>query len=422
MTVFGRALGIERRVAAVPFDPSALALPNNFSAGAVGGRPVDTMTALSIGTFYRGVELISNSIAYLPLNALKQLTDGTRQPFVGATKPGVIVDPFLGVTLQEGLFQLLSSLIIRGNAYLFPGKVVGGEVMQWRIVSPDAVQVAWSADGSTRVYKLGGKVYTGPVAHVTGFMLPGAPSGVGILEANRTSIGLTVSLAESAATLFSNGVMSSGIISMDTPLTPDNARQVAESFKQNHAGLKKAHAPIVLGGGAKFQPLALSPDDAQFIQSRQFQQGEIATMLGIPPHLLGIVDRTTSWGTGIEVQGRAFVDYTLRSYISRLQTMFTSWLPANVWAEFDTDSLTRADTATRYANYALAINNGFMNVDEVRALEGWRPLPNGLGEVYRQSVQSEALGAAPPAPQPASDPNAARPVSDVTTGALDAGT
>lgn len=421
MTVFGRALGIERRAAPVPFDPNALAMPSNWSAGG-SGRPVDTMTALGIGTFYRGVELISNSIAYLPLNALKQLADGTRQPFAGATKPGVIVDPFLGVTLQEGLFQILSSLIIRGNAYLFPGKVVGGEVIQWRIVSPDAVQVAWSADGGTRVYKLGGKVYNGPVTHVTGFMLPGAPTGVGVLEANRVSLGLTATLTESAATLFANGIMSSGVISTDVPLSPDQARTVAEAFKQNHAGVKKAHAPIVIGGGAKYVPLSMTADDAQFLQSRQFQQGEIATMLGIPPHLLGIVDRTTSWGTGIEVQGRAFVDYTLRSYIARVQTMFTGWLPAQVWAEFDTDSLTRADTQTRYTNYALAINNGFMNVDEVRALEGWKALPGGLGETYRQSVQSNPLGDAAPAPLPTTDPNAGRPASDVTTGALDAGT
>jgi hypothetical protein len=100
--------------------------------------------ALSIMTFYRGVQLIADSISLLPLQAVKQLANGTRTPV--KVKPGVITDPFVGVSLQQGVSQILTSLIIRGNAYLFPGKVVGGEVIQWRIVSPDAVRSGWEGD------------------------------------------------------------------------------------------------------------------------------------------------------------------------------------------------------------------------------------------------------------------------------------
>lgn len=416
MSVFGRALGLERRAAAIPFDATALALPSNSAGGGV-GRPVDTMTALGIGTFFRGVELITNDLAYLPLRAMKQRADGTREPFTEATAPGVITNPFLGLTLAEGMKQLLTSRIIRGNAYMFPGRVVGGEVLQWTIASPDAVQCEWSKDHSTRVYKLGGNVYNGPVIHVAGFMLPGAPTGIGILEANRVSLGLTAALTESAGTLFQNGIMSSGIISMDAPMTPDAARATAEAFKQNHAGVKKAHVPIVLGGGAKYQQLSITPDDAQFLESRQFQQGEIATMLGIPPHLLGIVDRTTSWGEGIEAQNRGYYDHTLKSYVKQFEAMFTALLPAQVWASFDTDELIRADTQTRYQNYETGLNNGFLNPDEVRAKEGLPPLPDGLGKIYRQSVQSVPAGDAAPAAVPTGQPDTAKPATAVTTGA-----
>lgn len=376
------------------------------------GRGVDMDGALSIMTFYRGVQLIADSISLLPLQAVKQKADGTREPL--RVKPGVITDPFVGVTLQQGVSQILTSLIIRGNAYLFPGRVVGGEVIQWRIVSPDAVTARW--DGDTIRYRLGGKVYNGPVTHLTGFMLPGAATGVGVLEYCRNSLGLSVALTESAGTLFANGVMSSGIISIDAPVGPDEARQAAEQFKQNHGGTRRAHLPIVLGGGAKYTPISITPDDAQFLQSRQFQQGEIATMLGIPPHLLGIVDRTTSWGTGIEVQGRAFVDYTLRSYLQRLQTMFTGWLDEGLWAEYDTDALTRADTATRYDNYTKAIAGGFFNVDEVRAREGLPPLPDGLGQIYYQTTLNAPAGQAAPAAVPTENPNTDTTAPTTTTG------
>lgn len=416
MTVFGRAFGLEQRAAPVPFDPSALALPNN--AGISGGlRTVDTSTALGIGTFYRGVELITNDLSYLPLRAMKQKADGSREPFTEATAPGVVTNPFLGLTLQEGMSQLLPSLILRGNAYLFPGKVVGGEVIQWMIVSPDAVSVEWSKDHSSRIYKLGGRVYTGPVTHVAAFMLPGAPTGVSLIEAARISLGLTVSLTEGAATMFRDGIMSSGVLSTDVPLTPDNARAVAESFKQNHSGVKKGAAPIVIGGGAKYVPLSMTAQDSQFLESRQYQQGEIATMLGIPPHMLGIVDRTTSWGEGIEAQNRGYYDHTLKPYVKRFEQMFTSWLPAGVWASFDTDEIVRADTATRFENYAIALNNGFMNRDEVRAKEGLPPLPNGLGQVYLQSVQSAPIGSGAAAATPTGAPATEDPAKAITTGA-----
>lgn len=416
MTAFGRMLGVERRAAPAAFDPSALSLPNNFGPGGA-PRPVDTMTAMGIGTFFRGVELITNDLAWLPLKALKQMRDGTRSPFTEATAPGIITNPFVGLSLPEGLGQLLNSLIVRGNAYLFPGNVVGGEVLQWMIVSPDAVTVEWSRDHSTRIYKLGGKVYNGPVTHVAGLMLPGAPTGLSIIEAARVSLGLTVTLTESAANLFQNGTMSSGIISMDAPLTPDSARSVAESFRQNHSGVKKAHLPIVLGGGAKYQQLSLSPEDSQFLQSRQFQQGEIATMLGIPPHMLGIVDRTTSWGTGIEAQNRNYYDHTLKSYVKRFEHMFTSWLPAGVWAAFDTDEIIRADTATRYGNYSVGLNNGFLNRDEVRAAEGLPPLPDGIGKLYSQSVQSTPIGSGAAPALPTGQPTQPDSATPTTTGA-----
>lgn len=415
MTAFGRLLGVERRAAPVPFDPAALALPSNV-AGAGGGRPVDAASALGIGTFYRGVELITNDVAYLPLKAVKQMADGSRVPFTEATAPGILTNPFFGLTLPEGLTQILTSLIMRGNAYGFPGAVANGEVLQWTLVSPDVVSVAWAANHSKRVYKLNGSVYNGPVMHIVGFMLPGAPTGISLLEAYRVGLGLNMSLADSSASLFSNGIMASGVITMDAQMNADNARAVAESFKQNHAGASKAHLPIVLGGGAKWTQISLTPQDSQFLESRTFQQGEIATILGIPPHMLGIVDRTTSWGTGIEAQNRNYYDHTLKPYVKRIEHTFTSWLPAGVWAAFDTDEIIRADTATRYANYALALNNGWMNVDEIRALEGKPPLPDGQGQIYRQSVQSIPLGSGEAAAEPTGQPATPDPAKALTTG------
>jgi len=254
--------------------------------------------------------------------------------------------------------------------------------VKWRILNPDQVDVQWDDQGFRR-YRINGAWWdSNLVHHLTGFMLPNALTGAGIIEYCRNALGIGIALDEMAGGFFKNGIMSAGIIGIDAPITTDEARSVAQQFAAKHGGVKNAGLPIVVGGGAKYTPLSLTPEDAQFLQSRQFQQGEIATLLGIPPHLLGMVDKTTSWGTGIEVQGRGFVDYTLRAYFTRLETLFTSWLTPGTFADFVTDAITRADTDTRYKNYQRALTDGWMNKDEVRLREGLPALPDGAGEVY----------------------------------------
>lgn len=392
-------------------DPFSIPAPGQLSGilSSAGTEVTDT-SALSLTTFFAGVRIITDSITFLPLRATVQVADGTRAPVVPT--PMQLTDPFSGCSLQEGISQIITSLILRGNAYIIEVAWDGaGDPSQWRILNPDQVIVTWDKRGE-RVYTINGVVWDSAwMNHVANFMLPNGLKGSGVVEYCRNALGLGVALDEVAGTFFKNGVMASGVISVDQPLSPDEARAAALQFQQNHSGTKRAHLPVIMGGGAKFQQMSLSPDDAQFLQSRQFSDGQIATLLGIPPHLLGIMDRTTSWGTGIEVQGRGFVDYTLRPYIQRLQTLFSSWLPDGTSAELMTDALTRADTATRFSNYHWMLTDGWANKDYVRMLEGLPPLPDGAGQVYTtpvtQAPSSNGAGiiaAAPAAPIPPDNP------------------
>jgi HK97 family phage portal protein len=366
-------------------------------------------------TFFAGVRLITDSITFLPLRAVTVGADGTRMPV--QKLPVQLVSPFQAFTLQEGISQIVTSLILRGNAYLVAVAWDGGmNPIQWRIVSADQVSIDWDEVGNRR-YKINGHVMAAwRVTHVANFMLAGALKGAGIVEYCRNALGLGVALDEVAGSFFKNGIMSTGVIGVDAPLTPEESRSAAEQFVQNHSGSKNAHLPIVMGGGAKYTPMSLTAEDAQFLQSRQHADAAIATLLGIPPHLLGQVDRTTSWGTGIEVQGRAFVDFTLRPYIHRLQTMFTGWIEKGTYAEFVTDALTRADSTVRFQGYMRQLTDGWANVDEVRAQEGRPPLPNGAGQIFRtpatqlpSSDPSGVIATAPPAPLAAQDPNTGDP-------------
>jgi HK97 family phage portal protein len=420
MSVFRRAL--ERRsILPGPWDGTALTIPAPGTGGrwSTSGQHVDETSSLGIVALFAGVRIIADAVATTPIRAVTVNPDGTRKPVIPS--PQVVVNPFQAFTLHEGISQIVTSLLLRGNSYMY---VVATDPVTFRpstvrVMHPDQVQVSWDSFGS-RQYRVGGRIVPPTrILHVTGFMLPNSLKGVGVIEHCRNALGIGMALEDVAGQFFENGIMATGIISTDVPLTDDQARQTGEMFSSRHAGANKSFLPVVLGGGAKFQPISLTLEDAQFLQSRRFTSEQIATLLGVPPHLLGIVDKTTSWGTGIEAQGRNFVDYSLRSYFVRLQNLFSWMLPDGVFADFITDAITRADTATRYANYALALgaNNGigWMNVDTVRALEGLPPLPDALGQQYYVAAASVAV-TSPTTSAPSTPAPAIIPPTDPATG------
>ena len=408
-----------RGTLAGPWDGSALQVPAPTSSGrmSTAGQKVDDASALGVIALFAGVRIIADAVATTPLRAVTIADDGTRVPVFPS--PPQVTNPFMGVSLIEGISQIVTSLILRGNAYLYVttrGKDF--KPTNLRILHPDQVDVGWGNDGF-RVYKINSKrVDSFDLIHLTGYMLPNALTGASIIEYCRNAIGIDIALEDVAGQFFSNGIMASGIISVDAPLTDDQSRQAAEMFSSRHAGSNRAFKPVVLGGGSKFQSISLTLEDAQFLQSRQWGTQQMVTMLGIPPHLLGIVDKTTSWGTGIESQGRAFVDYTLRTFYVRIGNMFTSLLPKGVFSDFITDALTRADTATRFSNYALALgaNNGigWMSPNEVRTLEGLPKIPGG--DTYYVAATSISSTATPSIP----GSGAIIPPTDPSTGASNA--
>ena len=131
----------------------------------------------------------------------------------------------------------------------------------------------------------------------------------------------------------------------------------------------------VLGKGLDYTPLALSPEDLQFIESQQFNTTQIARLLGIPASLmLAKVEGTSLTYSNIEQEWLTFAEYTLSAYADEICEALTSLLPEGQWCMPDWDSLHRSDTNTRYSAYQTAISAGFMSVDEARAREGWAPI------------------------------------------------
>jgi HK97 family phage portal protein len=395
-----------------PFENPAVPLSSVALDGVFGqtlqndsGEAVTEDRSLSLPTVYRCVALISGIVAGCPMNVYKQ----TGKKLVNVP----VLDPLNTSTLytQYELWELVMvHLLLWGNAYLlkvknglgtvtdlrpiWPGRVTprldkyGDKEFEVKPVSPDAVSTP--ADNV---------VYTPEqVMHIPGLGYDGL-AGLGVVAYARQTVGTALASDKLAARFYSNGTQLSGILKTAVPLTSqDQADEMKRTWLMKNGGTGNSASVAVLDAETDYQPLTIPPDQLQFLESRRWQTTEIARLFGIPPHLVGDVEKSTSWGTGIEQQNTAFVAYTLGAWANRIEQRVTREVvqTRGQAASFDFSSLLRGDMQERFTAYSVGVQWGFLTRNEARIREDMEPI-TGLDEpltplnMNAGSVQTEKL-------------------------------
>ena len=427
MTLFSRARsalwGDETRSLENPSYPlTSSALIDIFTApNTHSGVIVNERTAQRVTAVYRAWSLIAGTIGSLPLqtftgdppggqpwigdqaNLLR--IPGGRDPVTGIAYPGT---PTAMVFYETVVVHLLSW----GNAYIvkIPVEVGGTRVVALDLLAPDHVEPRWTRRSASNP---SGKIFlvTDPL---TGEVMAATPNdvihiralghdllqGISPIGAARQALGLSVAAEEYGARLFGSGNLMAGILQTDQRLDDVQATRLKERWKAKLQGLATAHDVAVLDLGAKWQPIGIPPQDSQFIQSREFAVTEVARLYGIPPHLLAQVDRTTSWGSGIQEQGISFNIYTLRVWAARVeQTLSNELLPRGVNCRFNVSELLRGDMKQEIDAHQVAILSGQETPNEARAGRGLPPIDGG--DVTYLPVNYAPMAKIATAPDPA---------------------
>jgi HK97 family phage portal protein len=377
--------------------PSNGSLVTNHS-----GAPVTEHTSLQQSTFYACTRLLADSISILPWDNFRTL-DGF--PRIVNPQPLLLADPDPLFSKSQFDFKhmLVTSLAVRGN---FFGLVLERDRLEYPEsmlpLHPDWVRL--DRDPTTwelRTWVMGEKVDNADIFHIPYMRMPGNDYGLSPVTVFAESIGLALAAEQYGAKWFRDGASPSSVLETDLPQDDDQVKRVQRNWVSSHGGRR---LPAVLSGGFKWKPITITPEESQFLETRQFQVAEIARMFGVPPHMVGDVERSTSWGTGIEQQNIAFVTHTLLPWLTRIESAFNRITPRGQRMKFNVNALLRGDLKSRYEAYQLAIDSGFMNPDEARALEELPPIPGGLGQKFRQPLNYGPLGYEPPDPAPAPAP------------------
>ena len=382
-------LGRERR--SVEWGSSAPPPPG--AAGNLGvasaGVSVTDDAALALAAVWSCVSLVSDAVATMPVKQYRGV--GPQRQEVPLAP--IIADPFVDLTQQDWIGQLMVSTLLRGNFY---GEVIErdrlGFPVQVQPWHPDRVAVRRSLTDGTIEYRFDGRLMDRfDVVHLRGMSVPGSLVGLNPVEYARTTVGLGRAADLYAAAFFANSAHPSGVIQTEQPITPEAAKLLAQQWKDSHQGVGKAQMPAVLSG-ATWQSITLSPKDAMFIESRQLTAVDACALFRVPPHMIGLVERSTSWGTGIQEQEMGFARNTLRPWTNRIEALLSSFTPRGQYVRFDFTDRLRPDLKTQYEVHRIARETGVKNVNDIRADLDLPPLPDDLGADYLQPLNYAPVG------------------------------
>jgi HK97 family phage portal protein len=238
--------------------------------------------------------------------------------------------------------------------------------------------------------------------HVPAFGFDGL-IGYSRITLARNAIGLSIAAEKFGSKFFMNGAIPGLAIKHPGSLSDDAYTHLTDSWNENHRGTDNAQKPSILEEGMSIEKIGIPPDDAQFIETRRFQLGEIARMFRVPPHMLGDVERSTSWGSGIEQQELGYLSHTLRPWLKRIEQGVQKDLlleseRKNTVIEHLVEDFLRTDIGARMTAYVSAITNGVMTRNEARERENLMPM-DGLDEML-MPLNMTTVGSMP-APKPA---------------------
>lgn len=340
------------------------------------GVSVNDRSAMGLSAVWRCVSLISSSIASLPLRTVATDASGITQRSTSFLDDPAGPD---GVTGFEWAEFLMISLLLHGNGYFH--KIIGGagQLLGLQPLPPQCVGV--EVKNGHKLYRVqlengqSRQLTDREILHIPGISLDGV-SGVSPIAIAKNSLGAAIGQERSAARLFSNGLLSSAIVTPEDTLTEDEAREIKTTLNRTIAGEGHAGEITVINRQFKITPWSIDPEAAQFLESRAFAVDEVSRWFGIPPHLLGQTEKQTSFGAGLSEQNRGYAKYTLEPWTRRIEARLNRLLPPGRKVEFDFRSLISPDPETEIR--LLVEQTGgqpILTVDEARAILNRAPLP-----------------------------------------------
>lgn len=360
--------------------------------GSTSGKNVNERSAMQMTAVYACVRILSEAIAGLPLHLYRYNEDGSKTKALDHPLYRILHDePNPEMTSFVFRETLMTHLLLWGNAYAQIIRNGKGEVVSLYPLMPNKMQV--DRDDNGHLYYTYNRskeeanskdcstvtLMPEDVLHIPGLGFDGLV-GYSPIAMAKNAIGLAIATEEYGAKFFANGASPSGVL--EHPGIIKDPQKIRDSWNAAYGGSSNSHKVAVLEEGMKYTPISISPNEAQFLETRKFQVNEIARIFRVPPHMVGDLEKSSF--SNIEQQSLEFVKYTLDPWVIRWEqslsrALFSADEKHTYFFRFNVEGLLRGDYQSRMAGYATARQNGWMSANDIRELEDQDRIPAEMG-------------------------------------------
>ena len=393
--------------AAVTSTLGGLGWPQPMLYAALGGYacntgvPVTPFTALQAAAVYACIRSVSQDMAILKPFVRRCLPSGGYRRELQHPLNKLFRRPNRWQTRFEFVSYMITSLCLRGNSFVVVERDKDANPIELVPIAPDRATIMLTDDGelwyriNSRRLGMGILVPPDDMIHLKNISMDGYV-GVSPIAVAQDVIGLALATQQHGGVLFRQGGQIGGVISHPGKLSKEASDRVANSWRETHSGVQNAHKAAILEEGMTYEKIAITNEEAQFLETRRFQVTDICRLYGVPPHRLGELDKATL--NNIEQQNQQYVDSALKPIADSIEQLFNHHLLFDdersfLECKFDFDDMTRGDLLTRYQAYQVGTLNGWLSRNEVRARENMDPIEDGHGDDYRVPLNTAVPGA-----------------------------
>lgn len=353
-----------------------------FFGGTTSGKRVNEMSAMQMTAVYSCVRILAEAVAGLPLHLYRYTDNGSKEKAIEHPLYRLLHDePNPEMTSFIFRETLMTHLLLWGNAYAQIVRNGKGEVLGLYPLMPNKMSVDRDTDGrlwytytrsTDEAPTMKGstvKLHPYDMLHIPGLGFDGLV-GYSPIAMAKNAIGMGIACEEYGARFFANGAAPGGVL--EHPGTVKDPQKIRDSWNSVYKGSANAHRVAVLEEGMKYTPIGISPEQAQFLETRKFQINEIARIFRVPPHMVGDLEKSSF--SNIEQQSLEFVKYTLEPWLIRweqsmMRALLTEDEKKTYFVKFNLEGLLRGDYQSRMNGYAIARQNGWMSANDIRELE-----------------------------------------------------
>ena len=359
-----------------------------YMGGTTAGKTVTERSAMQMTAVYSCVRILAEAVAGLPLHLYKYTDGGGKEKALNHPLYRLLHDE-PNPEMSSFVFRetLMTHLLLWGNAYAQVIRNGKGEVIALYPLMPNKMSVDRDENGRLYYTYYRGSdeaiknkdfavtLQPSDVLHIPGLGFDGLV-GYSPIAMAKNAIGMAIACEEYGAKFFANGAAPGGVL--EHPGTIKDPQRVRESWQSTFGGSGNANKIAVLEEGMKYTPIGISPEQAQFLETRKFQINEIARIFRVPPHMVGDLEKSSF--SNIEQQSLEFVKYTLDPWVIRWEqsiqrALLSQGEKAEYFVKFNLEGLLRGDYQSRMNGYAIGRQNGWMSANDIRELENLDRIP-----------------------------------------------